>query len=69
MINTTTNTGAIHREGEASTYLFDDWFDPIEARPLNRAGELHGGANRLVAHEGPRGGAVAENGGDRETAL
>ena len=31
MTSTTTNTGAVHREGEASTYLFDDWFDPIEA--------------------------------------
>jgi hypothetical protein len=34
-----------------------------------RAGELHGGANRLVVHEGRSGAAVVENGGDRETAL
>jgi len=31
MIRTTTNADAVHPEAEAKSYLFDDWFDPIEA--------------------------------------
>lgn len=31
MTSTTTNAEAVHPEAEATSYLFDDWFDPIEA--------------------------------------
>ena len=31
MTSTTTNASAVHLEGEATDYLFDNWFDPIEA--------------------------------------
>jgi len=31
MTMTTVNAEADHRGAEAATYLFDDWFDPIEA--------------------------------------
>ena len=31
MTKTTMNADADHRAAEAAPYLFDDWFDPIEA--------------------------------------
>ena len=31
MTSTTTKPEAVQPESEASAYLFDDWFDPIEA--------------------------------------
>lgn len=31
MTRTTTNADAVHPEAEATSYLFDDWFDPIES--------------------------------------
>ena len=31
MTSTTTNAAAVHLEGEVTGYLFDNWFDPIEA--------------------------------------
>ena len=31
MTSTTTKPDAVQPEGETSAYLFDDWFDPIEA--------------------------------------
>jgi transposase-like protein len=31
MTSATTNAAAVHHEGEVTDYLFDNWFDPIEA--------------------------------------
>ena len=37
MTSTTTNPAADLPDQETSVYLFDDWFDPIEAGVLDRA--------------------------------
>lgn len=37
MTSTTTNAAAVHPEAEATSSLFDNWFDPIEAGLRERA--------------------------------
>ena len=40
MTNATTHSTIPHSEGESSTHLFDDWFDPIEAAVRERVREF-----------------------------
>jgi putative transposase len=73
MTKTTTERLAVHPEAEASGYLFDDWFDPIEAGLRARVGDfieamIHGELDAVLARPRYARRRAADDGGAKGVA-